>query len=45
MLDDKITDEDERKVYGDRFRKEYDVIEKANLFGYFLIVWDILKPL
>ena len=43
MLDDKITDEDERKVYGDRFRKEYDVIEKANLFGYFLIVWDILN--
>lgn len=43
LLDNKITDEQERKTYGDRFRKEYTVIEKANLFGYFLIVWDILN--
>ena len=43
LLDDTIKDEEQRKVYGDRFRKEYDVIEKANLFGYFLIVWDILE--
>ena len=43
LLDDKVTDQDAREVYGDRFRKEYEVIEKANLFGYFLIVWDILN--
>ena len=43
LLDSTITDGEERKTYGDRFRKEYEVIEKANLFGYFLIVWDILN--
>lgn len=43
LLGDTITSEEGRKVYGDRFRKEYDVIENANLFGYFLIVWDILN--
>ena len=43
LLGDTVTGQEERKVYGDRFRKEYDVIEKANLFGYFLIVWDILN--
>lgn len=43
LLNDKITGETERKIYGDRFRKEYEVIEQAKLFGYFLIVWDILN--
>lgn len=43
LLGDTVTSEEGRKVYGDRFRKEYDVIEKADLFGYFLIVWDILN--
>lgn len=43
LLGNTVTGEEERQVYGDRFRKEYDVIEKANLFGYFLIVWDILN--
>jgi DNA polymerase-3 subunit alpha len=43
LLGDTVTSQEERQVYGDRFRKEYDVIEKANLFGYFLIVWDILN--
>ena len=43
LLGDTVTSEEGRKVYGDRFRKEYDVIENANLFGYFLIVWDILN--
>lgn len=43
LLNSKITNEADRKVYGDRFRKEYEVIENANLFGYFLIVWDILN--
>jgi DNA polymerase-3 subunit alpha len=43
LLNDKIKNVDERTVYGDRFRREYEVIEQANLFGYFLIVWDILN--
>lgn len=43
LLGETITDEEGRKLYGDRFRKEYEVIENANLFGYFLIVWDILN--
>jgi len=43
LLGETITDEEGRKIYGDRFRKEYEVIENANLFGYFLIVWDILN--
>ncbi len=43
LLNDKISTEEERKIYGDRFNKEFGVIEKANLFGYFLIVWDILN--
>jgi DNA polymerase-3 subunit alpha len=43
LLNDKIKSEEDRKTYGDRFNKEFSVIEKANLFGYFLIVWDILN--
>lgn len=43
LLHDKIESEEERQIYGDRFNKEFAVIEKANLFGYFLIVWDILN--
>ena len=43
LLNDKIQSEEQRKVYGDRFNKEFSVIEKADLFGYFLIVWDILN--
>ncbi len=43
LLGDKVTGQEERQVYGDRFRKEFEVFEKANLFGYFLIVWDILN--
>lgn len=30
-------------VYLERLKKEFAVIERANLFGYFLIVWDILN--
>ena len=29
--------------YGDRFRKEFDVIKEAELSGYFLIVQDIIQ--
>lgn len=43
LLDNVITEDKDRKIYGDRFRKEYEVIENAKLFGYFLIVWDILN--
>jgi DNA polymerase-3 subunit alpha len=43
LLADKITDEEGRKKYGDRFRKEFEVIEEADLFGYFLIVRDIIN--
>ena len=43
LLGDTVIDEEQKKAYGDRFRKEYKVIEQANLFGYFLIVWDIIR--
>tara|TARA_R100001377_G_scaffold73200_1_gene49109 strand:+ start:263 stop:1891 length:1629 start_codon:yes stop_codon:yes gene_type:complete len=43
LLGDTVTSEEQKKEYGDRFRKEYTVIEQANLFGYFLIVWDIIS--
>ncbi len=40
---DVITTEEDRKIYGDRFRKEFEVIKEANLSGYFLIVRDIIQ--
>lgn len=43
LLADKVTDEEGRQRYGDRFRKEFEVIEEADLFGYFLIVRDIIN--
>ena len=43
LLADKITNTEDKNVYGDRFRQEFQVIEDANLFGYFLIVRDIIK--
>lgn len=42
LLDKQIKDEDKRKEYGDRVKHEFEVIEGADLFGYFLIVADIL---
>ena len=36
-------DKDKQQIYGDRFRKELEVIKQADLFGYFLIVQDIIK--
>ena len=38
----KVDDEDKKQEYLDRFNKEFEVINEANLFGYFLIVWDII---
>jgi DNA polymerase III alpha subunit len=29
--------------YNDRLDREFKIIKEANLFGYFLIVWDILR--
>lgn len=39
----KSDSEEKKKIYGDRFKKEFEVIKQANLFGYFLIVADIIK--
>jgi DNA polymerase III subunit alpha len=39
----KIEDEDMKTKYLERFKKEFDVINEANLFGYFLIVRDIIN--
>ncbi len=36
-------DEALQQEYGDRFRKELQVIKDADLFGYFLIVQDIIR--
>jgi len=38
----KINDQNKQK-YLDRFNEEFGVIKNANLFGYFLIVQDIIK--
>lgn len=44
LLSKKVgNDEKKRTVYGDRFRKELNVIKDADLFGYFLIVQDIIR--
>jgi DNA polymerase III subunit alpha len=40
----KVGDDESLKIlYGDRFRKELKVIKDADLFGYFLIVQDIIR--
>ncbi len=39
----KIDDEKTKQDYLDRFLMEFKVINQADLFGYFLIVWDILN--
>ena len=36
-------DKEKQKIYGDRFQKELEVIRNADLFGYFLIVQDIIR--
>ncbi len=43
LLAHKITDPEQKQAYGDRFRNEFEVIDKADLFGYFLVVWDIIN--
>lgn len=39
----KVKDPAKKQVYADRFNTELQVIKDANLFGYFLIVQDIIK--
>jgi len=44
FLKDKVGDDEGlQQIYGDRFRKELQVIKDADLFGYFLIVQDIIQ--
>lgn len=40
---DKIKDTEQEKKYRARLDEELDVIDRANLSGYFLIVWDIIN--
>ena len=39
----KVEEEDAKATYTERFHNEIQVIKDANLFGYFLIVWDIVR--
>lgn len=39
----KVKDNTQKQIYADRFNLELQVIKDANLFGYFLIVQDIIK--
>jgi DNA polymerase-3 subunit alpha len=39
----KVSTEESKKIYLERFKEEFDVIKNANLFGYFLIVQDIIS--
>lgn len=39
----KVSSKEDKDKYLERFKEEFDVIKNANLFGYFLIVQDIIK--
>jgi DNA polymerase-3 subunit alpha len=39
----KVKEEADKQKYLERFTNEFNVINKANLFGYFLIVQDIIR--
>lgn len=39
----KVKDPNKKQIYADRFNEELKVIKEANLFGYFLIVQDIIN--
>lgn len=43
IANDKVKDPEKKKLYADRFNEELNVIKEANLFGYFLIVQDIIS--
>jgi DNA polymerase-3 subunit alpha len=40
---DKVSKPEDKEKYLERFKEEFDVIKGANLFGYFLIVQDIIQ--
>jgi DNA polymerase-3 subunit alpha len=40
---DKVSKQEDKDKYLERFKEEFDVIKNANLFGYFLIVQDIIQ--
>lgn len=39
----KVKNSEDKQLYANRFNEELNVIKNANLFGYFLIVQDIIK--
>ena len=39
----KVEEKEDEDIYLERFKKEFEVIKGANLFGYFLIVRDIIS--
>ena len=39
----KVDTDELKQLYHDRFEEEFGVFKDANLFGYFLIVWDVLN--
>jgi len=39
----KVDDPKTKEIYRARFEEELSVIKDANLFGYFLVVWDIIR--
>lgn len=43
IQNDKVSTEEDKNRYLERFKEEFEVIKNANLFGYFLIVQDIIK--
>ena len=43
MAKGKVSKDEDKQKYLDRFKEEFDVIKGANLFGYFLIVRDIIN--
>ena len=32
-----------KRDYGDRFKEEFEVLDEANLFNYFLVIYDIMQ--
>tara|TARA_R110000765_G_scaffold413104_1_gene513009 strand:+ start:280 stop:1911 length:1632 start_codon:yes stop_codon:yes gene_type:complete len=40
---EKVESQEDKQKYLDRFEKEFEVIDQAQLFGYFLIVQDIVS--
>lgn len=43
MESGKVSSDESKQKYLDQFKEEFDVIKDANLFGYFLIVRDIIE--